>query len=89
MTYTFRIFLTIADPPEKIETTICNFFRWRPFVTSPADLDDGPNVVLLTIFLYSCNNLMEFEDGSKIEGNDGIPEENQVVIKVTLYFWIH
>ena len=29
---------------------------------------------------------MEFEDGSKIEGNDGIPEENQVVIKVTLYF---
>ena len=30
---------------------------------------------------------MEFEDGSKIEGNDGIPEENQVVIKVILYFF--
>ena len=30
---------------------------------------------------------MEFEDGSKIEGNDGIPEENQVVIKVIFYFF--
>jgi len=68
--------------PTPISGDITFQLRWRPFVTSPADLNDGPNVILLTIFLYSCNNLMEFEDGSKIEGNDGIPEENQVVIKI-------
>merc|ERR1712136_731359 len=68
--------------PTPISGDITFQLRWRPFLTSPADLNDGPNVVLLTIFLYSCNNLMEFEDGSKIEGNNGIPEENQVVIKI-------
>ena len=51
-------------------------------MTSPDSFEDGPNIVLLTVFLYSCNNLMEFADGSKIEENEGIPEENQVIIQV-------
>lgn len=51
-------------------------------MTSALNCNDNPSIVILTIFLYSCNNLMEFADGSPIEGNNGIPEENQVKIQV-------
>jgi len=72
-----------SNDPTPISGDISFELRWRPFLTSPDSFENGPNIVLLTVFLYSCNNLMEFADGSKIEENEGIPEENQVVIQIT------
>ena len=62
-----------ASPP------IC---RWLPLVPNPTD--SNVNFAMLTIFLYSCNNLLELEDGSVLTGEAGVPEENQVSIQVLL-----
>ena len=57
-------------------------YRWLPLVPNPADIN--VNFAMLTIFLYSCNNLSELEDGSVLAGEAGVPEENQVSIQVLL-----
>ena len=56
------------------------FYRWLPLLPNPAD--GNVNFAMLTIFLYSCNNLLELEDGSVLTGEAGVPEENQVSIQV-------
>ena len=58
------------------------YYRWLPLLTSASNYEGNANIVLLTIFMYSCNNLVEFADGSPITENEGIPEENQVEIQV-------
>ena len=57
-------------------------YRWLPLVPNPADIN--VNFAMVTIFLYSCNNLLELEDGSFLTGDAGVPEENQVSIQVLL-----
>ena len=59
-----------------------SLYRWLPLVPNPADIN--VNFAVLTIFLYSCNNLSELEDGSVLTGEAGVPEENQVSIQVLL-----
>ena len=58
------------------------FYRWLPLLANPTD--SHVNFAVLTIFLYSCNNLAELEDGSPLTGEAGVPEENQVSIQVLL-----
>ena len=58
------------------------FSRWLPLLPNPSD--SNVNFAMLTIFLYSCNNLSELEDGSVLTGDAGVPEENQVSIQVLL-----
>ena len=58
------------------------FYRWLPLLPNPTD--SNVNFAMLTIFLYSCNNLLELEDGSVLTGDAGVPEENQVSIQVLL-----
>ena len=57
-------------------------YRWLPLLPNPAD--GNVNFAMVTIFLYSCNNLLELEDGSVLTGEAGVPEENQVSIQVLL-----
>ena len=58
------------------------FYRWLPLLPNPPECN--VNFAMLTIFLYSCNNLLELEDGSVLTGEAGVPEENQVSIQVLL-----
>ena len=58
------------------------FYRWLPLLPNPTD--GNVNFAMLTIFLYSCNNLLELEDGSVLSGEAGVPEENQVSVQVLL-----
>ena len=54
--------------------------RWLPFVTLRLNDDENPCIAVLTIFIYSCNNLTKFIDGSKLSENESIPEENQLKV---------
>ena len=58
------------------------FYRWLPLLPNPPECN--VNFAMLTIFLYSCNNLLELEDGSVLTGEARVPEENQVSIQVLL-----
>ena len=58
------------------------FYRWLPLGPNPTECN--VNFAVLTIFLYSCNNLLELEDGSVLAGEAGVPEENQVSVQVLL-----
>ena len=57
-------------------------YRWLPLLPNPED--SHVNFAMLTIFLYSCNNLLVLEDGSVLTGEAEVPEENQVSIQVLL-----
>ena len=64
-------------------------FRWLPLINSAASYDGTPNIVILTIFVYSCNNLVAFADGSPLPGNESVPEETQLTIQVSFNKVVH
>ena len=64
-------------------------YRWFPLVSSALSYDGNPNIVILTIFVYSCNNLVAFADGSPLAGNESVPEETQLTIQVGIGKGVH
>ena len=47
--------------------------KWMPLNQTP----DGANIAVLTLFVYSCNNL------ASQQAEDGIPEKVSVNVRVT------